>query len=104
MELARMVNLVELSPLLPSVCFIYEVLLSLYACDWLVRLVRYGTEKTHAISALILSSDGAKGGLDLTTTICHRYSEPQHFAEAVKQADVVVSATGVPGLIRYELF
>jgi methylenetetrahydrofolate dehydrogenase(NAD+)/5,10-methenyltetrahydrofolate cyclohydrolase len=51
-------------------------------------------------AALFLSADGCKGGLDLTTTICHRYTEGGHLAESVSAADIVVTATGVPGLIR----
>ncbi len=52
------------------------------------------------LQAVILSADAAKGGLDLSTTICHRYTQPEHLAQAVRQADIVVSATGVPGLIK----
>ena len=50
--------------------------------------------------AMILSHDHIKGGLDLTTTICHRYTPYEKLVEAVSKADVVVSACGVPGLIQ----
>ena len=36
-----------------------------------------------------------KGGLDLTTTICHRYTPKEELVEALSKADVVVSAAGV---------
>ena len=52
--------------------------------------------------AMILQADGIKGGLDLTTTICHRYTPNKELVEAVSKADVVVSAAGVPGLIKPE--
>lgn len=50
--------------------------------------------------AMILQADHIKGGLDLTTTICHRYTPNDQLVKAVSQADVVVSAAGVPGLIK----
>ena len=50
--------------------------------------------------AMILSHDHIKGGLDITTTICHRYTPHEELVEAVSKADVVVSAAGVPGLIQ----
>ena len=36
----------------------------------------------------------------MTTTICHRYTPNEELVEAVSKADVVVSAAGVPGLIK----
>lgn len=53
--------------------------------------------------AMILQADAIKGGLDLTTTLCHRYTQPEDLFEAVSQADVVVAAAGVPGLITKEM-
>jgi len=50
--------------------------------------------------AMIMQHDHVKGGLDLTTTICHRYTPHEKLVEAVSKADVVVSAAGVPGLIQ----
>ncbi len=50
--------------------------------------------------AMILQADHIKGGLDLTTTICHRYTPNEELVKAVSKADVVVSAAGVPGLIK----
>lgn len=53
--------------------------------------------------AMILSHDAIKGGLDLTTTICHRYTPPEELAKAIRVADVIVTAAGVPGLIKPEM-
>ena len=53
--------------------------------------------------AMILAHDAIKGGLDLTTTICHRYTPPEKFADAVSKADVIVTAAGVPGLVKPEI-
>jgi hypothetical protein len=44
-------------------------------------------------SALILSSDGLKGGLDLTTTICHRHSEPDHLVQVSVLSNFSLSLT-----------
>ena len=44
-----------------------------------------------------------QGGLDLTTTLCHRYTPPEELSEAVSRADVVVAAAGVPNLITKDM-
>ena len=48
---------------------------------------------------ILLGSDGDKGGLDMTVTLCHRYTPPEDLAKAVQASDLVVSAAGVPGII-----
>ena len=53
--------------------------------------------------SMILAHDAIKGGLDLTTTICHRYTPPERLAEAVAKADVIITAAGVPSLIKPEM-
>lgn len=53
--------------------------------------------------AMILQADNIKGGLDLTTTICHRYTPQEELTRAIKHADVVVAAAGVPHLIKPEM-
>jgi methylenetetrahydrofolate dehydrogenase(NAD+)/5,10-methenyltetrahydrofolate cyclohydrolase len=53
--------------------------------------------------AMILAHDAIKGGLDLTTTICHRYTPPEEFAAAVATADVIVTAAGVPSMVTREM-
>jgi methylenetetrahydrofolate dehydrogenase(NAD+)/5,10-methenyltetrahydrofolate cyclohydrolase len=51
--------------------------------------------------ALILHADGRKGGFDMTTTICHR--ETEDIKEHIKEADVVVTAVGIPDLVTPEM-
>ena len=53
--------------------------------------------------AMILAHDAIKGGLDLTTTICHRYTPPEELAASVAVADVIITAAGVPSLIKPEM-
>ena len=43
-----------------------------------------------------------EGGLDCTTTICHRYTPSPDLHHFLATADIVVTAAGVPGLIRGE--
>jgi len=52
---------------------------------------------------ILLGSDGDKGGLDMTVTLCHRYTPPEDLAKAVQASDLVVSAAGVPGIITREI-
>ena len=52
----------------------------------------------HSVQ-ILLGSDGDKGGLDMTVTLCHRYTPPEDLAIAVQASDLVVSAAGVPGII-----
>jgi len=37
---------------------------------------------------------------DATTTICHRYTPPEQLSVFTKNADIIVVATGIPGLIK----
>lgn len=48
---------------------------------------------------VILGADRAKGGLDLTTSLCHRHTPRPLLARLVRGADLVVSAAGVPGIV-----
>ena len=43
---------------------------------------------------------GSMGGLDCSTTICHRYTPAADLHEYLATADIVVTAAGVPNLIR----
>uniref|UniRef100_A0A2P2IFS6 methenyltetrahydrofolate cyclohydrolase n=2 Tax=Hirondellea gigas TaxID=1518452 RepID=A0A2P2IFS6_9CRUS len=53
--------------------------------------------------ALLLHGDGQRQhGLDCTTTICHRYTPPAVLRQHLSNADIVVTAAGVPNLIRGE--
>ena len=47
----------------------------------------------------VLAADGAKGGCDLTTVLCHRHTPGHTLHAALAAADLVVSAAGVPGLV-----
>lgn len=55
--------------------------------------------------ALLLHSDskGETGALDMTTTICHRYTPREELIRFASLADVLVVAAGVPGLITKEM-
>lgn len=55
--------------------------------------------------ALLLHADGKgeTGALDMTTTICHRYTPHTELEKFTKLADLVVVAAGVPGLITKEM-
>ncbi|KZC13003.1 Bifunctional methylenetetrahydrofolate dehydrogenase/cyclohydrolase, mitochondrial [Dufourea novaeangliae] len=55
--------------------------------------------------ALLLHTrcQGNLGGLDMTTTICHRHTPHTELVQFTKLADVVVSATGIPGLITKDM-
>lgn len=52
---------------------------------------------------VILGADSSKGGLDMTTTLCHRHTPPAELARVLEEADVVVSAAGVPGILHKHL-
>lgn len=49
------------------------------------------------------SSIGAHGGMDATTTICHRYTPREQLKVFVKTADIIVTAAGLPGLITGDM-
>ncbi|XP_034245420.1 probable bifunctional methylenetetrahydrofolate dehydrogenase/cyclohydrolase 2 isoform X1 [Thrips palmi] len=51
--------------------------------------------------AMTLHSSGFGGspGMDATTTICHRHTPLSLLSSLTKSADILISATGVPGLI-----
>ena len=83
-----------------------------------LKILRYGIDidfkglnacivgRSHNVGmpiALTLAHDAMKGGLDMTTTICHRHTPPHKLAHACKAADVVVAAAGVPSLISPEM-
>ena len=53
--------------------------------------------------AMLLTHDATKGGLDLTTTICHRYTPAGELTKVIRNSDVIVTAAGVPGLVIPEM-
>ncbi|KAH3734887.1 bifunctional methylenetetrahydrofolate dehydrogenase/cyclohydrolase, mitochondrial-like [Dreissena polymorpha] len=55
--------------------------------------------------AILLHADGiheTRAG-DATTTICHRNTPPEQLALFTRTADIVVVATGIPGLIKADM-
>ncbi|XP_067010772.2 bifunctional methylenetetrahydrofolate dehydrogenase/cyclohydrolase, mitochondrial [Anabrus simplex] len=55
--------------------------------------------------AMLLHADGTgeTSAMDATTTICHRYTPREQLAVLTKSADIIVSAAGVPNLIRADM-
>ncbi|BFZ02740.1 hypothetical protein BsWGS_05779 [Bradybaena similaris] len=55
--------------------------------------------------ALHLHSDSSGGNSigDATTTICHRNTPPDQLKSFTKAADILVTATGVPGLVTADM-
>ncbi|KAK7450209.1 hypothetical protein BaRGS_00039975 [Batillaria attramentaria] len=55
--------------------------------------------------AIFLHGDEANGNNagDATTTICHRYTPPDQLTYYTKNADFIITATGVPNLITADM-
>lgn len=55
--------------------------------------------------AMLLHADGRNDtcAMDATVTICHRFTPPEELARICRSADIIVAATGVPGLIRGDM-
>ncbi|KDR21308.1 bifunctional methylenetetrahydrofolate dehydrogenase/cyclohydrolase, mitochondrial [Zootermopsis nevadensis] len=55
--------------------------------------------------AMLLHADGLgeTSAMDATTTICHRYTPPDQLALLTRSADIIVTAAGVPNLIRADM-
>lgn len=55
--------------------------------------------------AMLLHADGMgeTSAMDTTTTICHRYTPPDQLALLTRSADIIVTAAGVPNLIRADM-
>ncbi len=51
--------------------------------------------------AMLLLADAKKGGFDLTTTVCHRCTVD--LEKHTQNADVIVSAVGIPGLVKPDM-
>jgi methylenetetrahydrofolate dehydrogenase(NAD+) / 5,10-methenyltetrahydrofolate cyclohydrolase len=54
---------------------------------------------------MLLHADGRHDtcAMDATVTICHRFTPPDQLKKFCKMADIIVCATGVPGLIRADM-
>ncbi|CAI8044405.1 Bifunctional methylenetetrahydrofolate dehydrogenase/cyclohydrolase, mitochondrial [Geodia barretti] len=50
--------------------------------------------------ATLLHSDGTG---DATTLICHRYTPPEQLPVMTRLADIIIVATGIPGLIQADM-
>lgn len=55
--------------------------------------------------AMLLHADGRNDtcAMDATVTICHRFTPPEELERFCRSADIIVTATGVPGLIRGDM-
>lgn len=55
--------------------------------------------------SMLLHADGRNDtcAMDATVTICHRFTPPDELKAFCQLADIIVSAAGVPGLIRADM-
>ncbi|GBP42282.1 hypothetical protein EVAR_16378_1 [Eumeta japonica] len=56
--------------------------------------------------AMMLHSDRKHDsglGMDATVTICHRYTPRDKLEQYCRNADIIITATGVPNLIRADM-
>lgn len=55
--------------------------------------------------AMLLHADGRNDtcAMDATVTICHRFTPPEELKKFCKLADIIVTATGVPGIIKADM-
>ncbi|XP_052861275.1 bifunctional methylenetetrahydrofolate dehydrogenase/cyclohydrolase, mitochondrial [Anopheles cruzii] len=55
--------------------------------------------------AMLLHADGRNDtcAMDATVTICHRFTPPEQLKRFCQSADIIVTATGVPGLIGADM-
>ncbi|XP_037032402.1 bifunctional methylenetetrahydrofolate dehydrogenase/cyclohydrolase, mitochondrial isoform X2 [Bradysia coprophila] len=55
--------------------------------------------------AMLLHADGRNDtcAMDATVTICHRFTPPAELKKFCKLADIIVTATGVPGIITADM-
>lgn len=55
--------------------------------------------------AMLLHADGRNDtcAMDATVTICHRFTPPDELKRFCKTADIIVTATGIPGIITADM-
>ncbi|XP_065087610.1 bifunctional methylenetetrahydrofolate dehydrogenase/cyclohydrolase, mitochondrial isoform X1 [Ochlerotatus camptorhynchus] len=55
--------------------------------------------------AMLLHADGRNDtcAMDATVTICHRFTPQEELTRFCRSADIIVTATGVPGLIKADM-
>lgn len=54
---------------------------------------------------MLLHADGRNetGAMDATVTMCHRFTPPEQLKTFCQHADIIISATGIPGLIKADM-
>lgn len=54
---------------------------------------------------MLLHADGRNetGAMDATVTMCHRFTPTSELKTLCRHADIIITATGVPGLIRADM-
>ncbi|XP_070506151.1 bifunctional methylenetetrahydrofolate dehydrogenase/cyclohydrolase, mitochondrial isoform X2 [Chironomus tepperi] len=65
-----------------------------------------GRSKTVGMPMMmLLHADGRHetGAMDATVTICHRFTPPSDLKKFCKMADIVIVATGIPGIIKDDM-
>ncbi|XP_077294339.1 NAD-dependent methylenetetrahydrofolate dehydrogenase isoform X2 [Arctopsyche grandis] len=71
------------------------------------NVVVVGRSKNVAMPiAMLMHTDGkheSQNGMDATVTICHRYTPSDQLANHCRNADIIITATGVPGLIKADM-
>jgi len=73
-----------------------------------MRLTTYGRNavvigRSHNVGlpiSILLGADISKGGFDMTTISCHRATPLKQLGRVCSTADLIVSAAGVPGLVK----
>lgn len=55
--------------------------------------------------AMLMHADGRHetNGMDATVTVCHRFTPPKELEKYCLMADIIITATGIPGLIKKEM-
>lgn len=55
--------------------------------------------------SMLLHADGRNdtSAMDATVTICHRFTPPEDLKKFCQLADIIVTATGMPGLIKADM-
>lgn len=54
---------------------------------------------------MLLHADGRNetAAMDATVTMCHRFTPPDQLKQFCQSADIIISATGVPGLVTADM-
>lgn len=54
---------------------------------------------------MLMHADGRNetGAMDSTVTLCHRFTPPEQLKVFCQHADIIITATGIPGLIKADM-